>query len=421
MLRGGTAGGSSWTGRPGTGASGRSWTDRPLPTCLARVFRSSVFTCLCTRTGPARWKAITTATTGPTAPFPIRIAGRSSPPRDRSPLISRPGAGPRPCSKGSSTTRINFKARGWSRGSSPWLLDEPANFQDYWALRYFARAFHEGINQALNSRAADLVRLTADGWFSAPTFPGRSGGATASTACWIITWSGSAMRSYPRLVFERKRALGEIVLEYGSTNPVEGSNLQPVAWCLDTWSLGADGVIPWQTVGSADSWERADELSLFYPARTRGQRGSNRSDAGGGLPPIPSIRLKAYRRGQQDVEYLMLWSTWRNEPRWAVGEQARATLNLAGARQGTGIAGDRGRRPDRLRPPPPQGPLDLTAQPSARQYLRPIPPSRASLSIFAHLDETENHLPPAYVGARSRGFILVKECPTQNARLSRER
>ncbi len=29
----------------------------------------------------------------------------------------------------------NFKAEGWSRGSSPWLLDEPANFQDFWALR----------------------------------------------------------------------------------------------------------------------------------------------------------------------------------------------------------------------------------------------------------------------------------------------
>ena len=78
---------------------------------------------------------------------------------------------------------------------------------------------------------------------------------------------GGAMRTYPRLVFDRKRALGEIVLEYGSTNPVEGSNLQPVGWCLDAWSLGADGVIPWQTVGNADSWERADELSLFYPGR----------------------------------------------------------------------------------------------------------------------------------------------------------
>ena len=154
---------------------------------------------------------------------------------------------------------------------------------------------------------------------------------------------GSAMRNYPRLVFERKRALGEIVLEYGSTNPVEGSNLQPVAWCLDVWSLGADGVIPWQTVGNAESWNQADELSLFYPARSAGPRAG----------PIPSIRLKAYRRGQQDVEYLTLWSQLRNEPRWAVGQQVRAALKLAGTRQGTGFTGgeDAGRIDyGRLRP-----------------------------------------------------------------------
>src|SRR5437660_156862 len=42
----------------------------------------------------------------------------------------------------------NFKQNGWSRASSPWLLDEPANFQDYWALRWFGEAFHEGVNGA---------------------------------------------------------------------------------------------------------------------------------------------------------------------------------------------------------------------------------------------------------------------------------
>ena len=73
------------------------------------------------------------------------------------------------------------------------------------------------------------------------------------------------MRTYPRLVFDRKRTLGEIVLEYGSTNPVEGSNVQPVGWCIDAWSMGTDGIIPWQTVGNADSWKQADELALFYP------------------------------------------------------------------------------------------------------------------------------------------------------------
>jgi hypothetical protein len=124
---------------------------------------------------------------------------------------------------------------------------------------------------------------------------------------------GGAAREYPRLVFDRKRAFGEIVLEYGSTNPVEGSNIQPVGWCLDAWSLGTDGIIPWQTVGKAASWERADELSLFYPGRGRGRNGAGPAESSPGV--IPSIRLKAYRRGQQDVEYLTLWALLCHEPR----------------------------------------------------------------------------------------------------------
>jgi hypothetical protein len=133
---------------------------------------------------------------------------------------------------------------------------------------------------------------------------------------------------------ERKRIFGEIVLEYGSTNPVEGSNLQPVGWCLDVWSLGADGVIPWQTVGTPESWERVDDLALFYPASQK-DTNSRRSAA----LPIPSIRLKAYRRGQQDVEYLALWSSLHKEPRWALGSRVRAALKLDGTRQKTNAGG----------------------------------------------------------------------------------
>jgi len=256
----------------------------------------------------------------------------------------------------------NFKANGWSRGSSPWLLDEPASFQDYWALRYFARAFHEGINQAAGpaSRSSSRSKAAAQSASSSPSTPRLVFRADISRPQWrrdsldgllddhVV---GSAMRTYPRLVFERKRTLGEIVLEYGSTNPVEGSNVQPLAWCLDTWSLGADGIIPWQTVGTADSWKKADELALFYPGPDREVAGASRSNAA--RVPIPSIRLKAYRRGQQDVEYLTLWSQSHTEPRWAVGSQVRAALSLAGTRRGTGFEGgeDAGRIDyGRLRP-----------------------------------------------------------------------
>ena len=99
-------------------------------------------------------------------------------------------------------------------------------------------------------------------------------------------------------------------------------------------------------------------------------------------PAVPSIRLKAYRRGQQDVEYLALWSRLRKQPRWAVGRRS-AALNLAGTRQRTGFTGgeDAGRIDyARLRPAGPLG----SGLPSARPSQRPTPPLKAGSSTSAH-------------------------------------
>lgn len=212
----------------------------------------------------------------------------------------------------------DFKARGWSRGSSPWLLDEPANFQDYWALRYFGSAFHEGVNLAPGP--AKMV-FRAD--ISRPQWQ-----RDALDGLLDYNVVGGAVRTYRRMVMDRKRAHGEVVVEYGSTNAVEDSNLQPVGWSIDSWALGTDGVLPWQTVGTARSWSEADALALFYPGRREGE------------PPAPSVRLKAYRRGQQDVEYLTLLGLVSGEPRWAVGQRVREALRLAGRRRDTGAAGE---------------------------------------------------------------------------------
>ncbi len=211
----------------------------------------------------------------------------------------------------------NFKQNGWSRGSSPWLLDEPANFQDYWALRFFGVAFHEGVDQAPGpAKMVFRADISRPQW-QRDAFDG------------LLDYNvvGGALRSYRRMVMDRKKDNGEIVVEYGSANAIEDSNLQPVGWTLDAWSLGTDGVLPWQTVGNARSWEQADTLSLFYPGRRAGEK------------PIPSVRLKAFRRGQQDVEYLTLLGLVENQPRWAVGHQVREALKLAGRRRGTGFTG----------------------------------------------------------------------------------
>jgi hypothetical protein len=282
--------------------------------------------------------------------------------------------------------KVDFKKRGWSTASSPWLLDEPANFQDFWALHYFAQAFHEGINLAKAERtqsSGSAPRLVFRADISRPQW-------RRDTLDGLLDYNvlASTFRNYSRMVLDRQRTWGEILLEYGSTNAIEGSNLQPVAWCLDVWTLGADGVIPWQTIGTAESWKQADDLSLFYPARVTGSHPE----------PIPSIRLKAYRRGQQDVEYLTLWSQLRNEPRWAVGQQVRAALKLAGTRQGTGFTGgeDAGRiEYSRLRP------RDVwalrVAIGEALSQAHPAPKSK--LVEFRTPRRELERLPVAYVGA----------------------
>ena len=212
----------------------------------------------------------------------------------------------------------DFKQRGWSRSTSPWLLDEPANFQDFWALRYFAQAFHEGVGQAPGPQGWGVsLWFRAD--ISRPQWQRESLDGLLDYA--VV---GSDVRRYRRLVLDRKARDGQMVLEYGGTNPIDASNYQPVAWSIDAWSMGLDGVLPWQTVGNASSWEKADELALFYPGRTPAE-GS-----------VPSIRLKAYRRGQQDVEYLI------QAPKGSGKAWARALLfqQTPGQRLATGAAGE---------------------------------------------------------------------------------
>ncbi len=215
----------------------------------------------------------------------------------------------------------NFKEPGWSRGSSIWLLDEPGDFQDFWALRVFGGAFQNGIGKA-GGRGPRMV-FRAD--ISRPMWQ-----RDALDGLLDVLVVSSAMREYPQLVFERKRRYNQIVFEYGTSAAVEGSAYQPVAWCLDVFTRGADGVVPWQTIGTGESWQKGDTLSLLYPPRP-----GDRSPL-----PVPSLRLKAYRRGQQDVEYLALFAAVGRHPRWALREVVESALGGMGKRTGTGAAGE---------------------------------------------------------------------------------
>jgi hypothetical protein len=109
---------------------------------------------------------------------------------------------------------------------------------------------------------------------------------------------------------------------YGAASKLGTTRATDVAWCVETWALGADGVVPWQTIGKADSWTKPDDLALLYPTPT-------------GV--APSLRLKAYRSGQQLAEYLTIYSAVSGQTRDAVGA---AVLALPGMRAGTVKAND---------------------------------------------------------------------------------
>ena len=140
-------------------------------------------------------------------------------------------------------------------------------------------------------------------------------------------------------------------------------------------------------------------MALFYP-RNSPQTNSKSGGSRASTSPIPSVRLKAYRRGQQDVEYLTLWTQLHNQPRWAAGQQVRAALKMVGKRQGTGFTGDEDAGTidfGRLRP------RDVWALRIAigEELSRAHPAPRSKLVEFRTPQRQTNHLPPAYVGANA--------------------
>src|SRR5262249_21382826 len=97
--------------------------------------------------------------------------------------------------------KVDYKRSGWSRGSSPRLIDELDSYQAFWALRYFARASHEGINQADGSADshASRPRMVFRADISRPQW--RRDSLDGLLDYHVV---GGAVRRYPRPVFDRK-------------------------------------------------------------------------------------------------------------------------------------------------------------------------------------------------------------------------
>jgi hypothetical protein len=190
-------------------------------------------------------------------------------------------------------------------GTSFWCLDEPTHPRDFQALRYFSRLIREALGGRSGSIAfrADISRPESQ--------RDILDGAVDLNIC-------GDFHNYGRLVEERRRRFGETVWTYGGMPPISESALQLAVVAPAMYCRTIDGYVPWQTVGREDAWRKPEDTAAFYPGKPLGIVGC-----------VPSLRLKACRRGQQDVEYVWLLGRKLGLDRRGTAELGAAALLAA--------------------------------------------------------------------------------------------
>ncbi len=182
---------------------------------------------------------------------------------------------------------FNNKGSLNEKTKAPWILDEPSSYWDYRALQFFGELTDAGLRP---SRAPNIdFRID----ISRPEY--CRGQLDGRNDLWVV--SADAFQHYRRLVTDRMRQDGLNVWVYGTSNPVDESNRQVMAWALDSWQSGATGIVPWQTIDkTGKALQQADQLGLIIFDR----------DANDKVAIRHSMRLKAYRNAEQLIALLQL-------------------------------------------------------------------------------------------------------------------
>jgi hypothetical protein len=184
-----------------------------------------------------------------------------------------------------------FKMNNEGHGSSFWLLDEPVDYDDYAANRFYLSLVREGWLQS------DTMAVKAH--FRTDVSQPEMARGLWDGLCNV--WNSSGLRDYATTVSYRMAKIpGEAYWHYGGGPPVAGKMAEFQNSFFTHWALGTAGDLPYWDSLRGEGWFQPSDLAVFYPGTDYARSGR---DFDG---PVAGLRLKGIRRAQQDVEYLML-------------------------------------------------------------------------------------------------------------------
>jgi hypothetical protein len=166
-------------------------------------------------------------------------------------------------------------------GTSFWLLDEPQHVDDFLALAFLGGLIREG--QGDSRRVVHRVDVSRPQW-----------GRDILDRVVDLDVSGAFDDFRPWLEEWRERN-AQRLWTYGGAPTSSRSALGIVAQGLDLYARGVDGFVPWLTLGNAGNWTRFEDTCVFYSGKPVGIIGA-----------CASLRLKAYRRAEEDISLLRL-------------------------------------------------------------------------------------------------------------------
>ena len=177
-------------------------------------------------------------------------------------------------------------------GRCYWLLDEPVDFDDFDANRFFLSLARRGVDAA----GANNVKVQYRTDISNP----HMARGLLDGVCNL--WDCSFLSEIASSALVRQKMLpAEKWWNYGGGINVGQPSSTMEETFLNRFTWGCVGFLPyWSNFGEGDAWKTASGLSIFYTGNHFA--GSDKVYDG----PIAGLRMKLMRRAQQDIEYLNL-------------------------------------------------------------------------------------------------------------------